>query len=58
MGVTLKWLEARLRRRKRDFVPDPNEAERDSGEEEIASQEEEDREISPSGMTRVKSDNI
>jgi hypothetical protein len=39
-------------------VPDPNEADRDSGEEEYAADEGLAREVAPSGMTRVKTDNI
>ena len=54
----LKWIESLRRRRKLDLVPDPNEAERDSGEEEYESREEDAREISPDGMTRTKTDKI
>jgi hypothetical protein len=45
-------------RRAEDSVPDPNDADRDSGEEEYAADEELAREVAPSGMTRVKTDNI
>jgi hypothetical protein len=45
-------------RRAEDSVPDLNEADRDSGEEEYAADEELAREVAPSGMTRVKTDNI
>ena len=57
-SVMFKWLESRRRRRKLDLVPEPREAERDSGEEEYESHEEDDREVGPSGMTRVKTDDI
>ena len=46
------------RRRKLDSVPEPSEVERDSGEEEYESSEEAEREVAPSGMTRVKTDNV
>jgi hypothetical protein len=53
-----KWMQSRRRRMAEDSVPDPNEADRDSGEEEYAADEELAREVAPSGMTRVKTDNI
>jgi hypothetical protein len=53
-----KWLESRRRRRKPDLMPESREVERDSGEEEYESHEEDDREVGPSGMTRVKTDDI
>jgi hypothetical protein len=56
VSVTFKWMH--LRRRKLDSVPEPREVERDSGEEEYESSEEAEREEAPSGMTRVKTDNI
>jgi hypothetical protein len=40
------------------LVTEPREDERDSGEEEHESHEEEEREGAPSGMTRMKTDNI
>jgi hypothetical protein len=52
-----KWFRFR-RRRKTDSVSEPREAERDSGEEEYESHEEEAREVGPSGITRVKTDDI
>jgi hypothetical protein len=52
-----KWIRARRRRREPDS-PSPREVERDSGEEEYASQEEDDREVDPDKLTRVKTDNI
>jgi hypothetical protein len=39
-------------------VPSPPQVERDSGEEEYESEQEIEREIAPSGVTRVKTDNI
>ena len=54
-----KWLQSRRSRRQQDdSVPEPQQVERDSGEEEYESQEEDQREVGPSGMTRAKTDNI
>jgi hypothetical protein len=53
-----KWMQSRRRRRKQDLTPEPREVERDSGEEEYESHEEDEREVGPSGMTRVKTDKI
>ena len=53
-----KWMQSRRRRLAEDSVPDPNEADRDSGEEEYAADDELAREVAPSGITRVKTDNI
>jgi len=53
-----KWLQSRRRRRKPDVVSEPRKVERDSGEEEYESQEEDEREVGPSGMTRMKTDGI
>jgi hypothetical protein len=39
-------------------VPQPGEAERDSGEEEYESREEDDCEVEPSGLTRIKTHKI
>jgi hypothetical protein len=58
VSVMFTWLESRRRRRKPDLVPEPPEVERDSGEEEYESHEEDEREVGPSGMTRVKTDDI
>ena len=52
-----KWMHLR-RRPKPGLAPEPSEVGRDSGEEEYESSEEEEREEAPSGMTRVKTDNI
>jgi hypothetical protein len=52
-----KWLQSR-RRRKVDLVSVRGEAERDSGEEEHKSSEEDSREVAPSGLTRVKTNKI
>jgi hypothetical protein len=51
-------MQSRRRRRQSDVVPEPRQVERDSGEEEYDADEEDDREISPSEMTRAKTDNI
>jgi hypothetical protein len=56
--VMFKWIRSRLPRRERDLRPESAEDKRDSGEEEYASDEEEDREVAPSGQTRVKTDDI
>ena len=47
------WMRLR-RRKKQEPVLAPNHTERDSGEEEYASNEEDAREVAPSGLTRVK----
>jgi len=39
-------------------VADPREADRDTGEDAYESEEEVEREVSPSGETRVKTDRI
>lgn len=54
----LKWLHSRRRPRQQDSVPEPQQTERDSGEEEYEAHEEEQYEADPSGMTRLKTDNI
>jgi hypothetical protein len=56
--VVFKWMQSRRRRHRQDVVPEPQQVERDSGEEEYESREEDEREVAPSGMTRVKTDNI
>jgi hypothetical protein len=53
-----KWIRSRRARRERDLMPESAEDRQDSGEEEYASHEEEDREVEPSGQTRVKTDHI
>lgn len=53
-----EWMRSRRRRHQQDLVPEPQEVERDSGEEEYESQEEDEHEVDPSGMTRAKTDNI
>jgi hypothetical protein len=53
-----KWMQSRRRRHQQDVVPEPQQVERDSGEEEYESHEEDEREVTPSGMTRMKTDNI
>jgi hypothetical protein len=53
-----KWLQSRRRRPQPDLVAEPREDERDSGEEERESHEEEAHEAGPSGMTRMKTDDI
>jgi hypothetical protein len=56
--VMFKWIRSRRPRRERDFDPESAEDKHDSGEEEYASDEEDDREVAPSGLTRVKTDDI
>jgi len=53
-----KWIRARRPRPEPNLTPETDEVERESGEEEYASQEEDDREVAPSGLTRVKTDDI
>jgi hypothetical protein len=55
--VMFKWLKS-LRRRKTETVSVQSEADRDSGEEEYESREEDAREIAPSRTTRAKTNNI
>jgi hypothetical protein len=56
--VMFKWIRLRRRRRPSEVVPEPGDADRDSGEDEYESQEEEARESSPSGMPRANTDEI
>jgi hypothetical protein len=56
--VTFKWIRSRRPRREPDLRPESAEVKRDSGEDEYASHEEEDREVGPDGQTRVKTDHI
>jgi hypothetical protein len=53
-----KWLRLHRRGREPDVVPEPRQVERDSGDEDYESHEEDDREVGPSAMTRAKTDNI
>jgi hypothetical protein len=53
-----KWIMRRARRRPSEVVPEPREADRDSGEDEYESQEEAARESSPSGMPRTNTEEI
>jgi|GEM_PF-3574220 hypothetical protein len=53
-----KWIRSRRANRDRNPEPESAEDKRDSGEEEYASQQEEDREAAPDGQTRVKTDDI
>jgi hypothetical protein len=53
-----KWIRARRPRPEQEPTSEADEVDRDSGEEEYASESEEDREIAPSGLTRVKTDDI
>jgi len=53
-----KWLQSRRHGRNPDVVSEPRQVERDSGEEEYESHEEDEREAAPSGMTRMKTDGI
>ena len=56
--VVFKWMDSFRRRRRPDPVVLPSDADRDSGEEELESHEEEAEESAPSGMTRIKTDEI
>jgi hypothetical protein len=53
-----KWIILRHRRRPSEVVPEPRDQDRDSGEDEYESREEEARESSPSGMPRANTDEI
>jgi hypothetical protein len=53
-----KWIRSRRRSRDRELKPESAEDKRDSGEEEYASGEADDREVAPDGQTRVKTDDI
>jgi hypothetical protein len=53
-----KWIRSRRPRPEPDIAPEEDEAERDSGEEEYASHTEDEHEVGPSGLTRVKTDDI
>jgi len=56
--VMFKWIRSRRTRGERDLGPESAEDKEDSGEEEYASEEEDDHEVAPSGLTRVKTDDI
>jgi hypothetical protein len=53
-----KWIRSRRTRAERDLGPESAEDKEDSGEEEYASEEEDEHEVAPSGLTRVKTDDI
>ena len=53
-----KWIRSRRSSRDPDVRPESAEDKRDSGEDEYASQKEEDREVAPGGETRVKTEDI
>jgi hypothetical protein len=53
-----KWIWSRRPRGEPDLGPESAEDKHDSGEEEYASHEEDDREVAPSGLTRLKTDDI
>ena len=54
----LKWLKSRRGKGNPDVASQPREVERDSGEEEYESEVEGEREVAPSGLTRMKTDGI
>ncbi|HKC22611.1 MAG TPA: hypothetical protein VKB64_08885 [Gaiellaceae bacterium] len=53
-----KWLQKRRGKDQQDATDKPQQGDRDSGEEEYESEEEFEEEVSPSGLTRAKTDNI
>ena len=53
-----KWMHLRPVAESWTRSREPSEVERDSGEEEYESHEEAEAEVAPSGMTRVKTDNV
>ena len=57
VSVMFRWMRSR-RRPKAEPLSAPREADRDSAEEEYDAQEEDAREVGPSGLTRVKTDKI
>ena len=58
VSVMFKWMQSLRRRRESESVPESSETERDSGEEEYESHEEESRESAPSGLNRLKTDDL
>ena len=56
--MRFKWLEAFRGRAKPETKAEAPGDARDTGEDEYESQEEEEREISPSGLPRIKTDDI
>ena len=53
-----KWITLRRSRPPSEVVPEPRVEDRDSGEDEYESREEEARESSPSGMPRANTEEI
>jgi hypothetical protein len=53
-----KWLQRRRRQPESEPTPRSPELDRDSGEDEYESHEEESREESPGGLTRLKTDDL
>jgi hypothetical protein len=53
-----KWITLRRSRRPSEVVPEPRDQDRDSGEDEYESRDEDARESSPSGMPRANTDEI
>jgi len=53
-----RWIRSRRAGRDRDRTPESADDKRDSGEEEYAPHEEDDRQVAPDGQTRVKTDDI
>ena len=58
VSVVFKWIRSRRRPSEPDSAAEAHEAERDSGEDEYESHEAATDEAAPSGMTRVKTDDI
>jgi hypothetical protein len=56
--MVFKWLQSRWSQRGSESMPESTETDRDSGEEEYESHEEESREAAPSGLTRLKTDDL
>jgi hypothetical protein len=53
-----KWMRSRRRQDESESLVESSETDRDSGEEEYESREEESRESAPSGLTRLKTDDL
>jgi hypothetical protein len=53
-----KWLRSRRGKQSQDVTAKTEQADRDSGEEDYQAEEELEEEVAPSGMPRVKTDDI
>jgi hypothetical protein len=58
VSVMFKWLRSRRGKQSQDVTAKTEQADRDSGEEDYQAEEELEEEVAPSGMTRLKTDDI